>query len=317
MNINKLLTFFILFMIITLLTGCNETPGQKEEGTIRVSGAWALYPMMVKWAEEFQKIHPSVRIDVSAGGAGKGVTDALSGMVDIGMVSRDIKKEEIEKGAFYIPLVKDAVFPTINEKNPLIEKDLLKKGVKKQVIVDLWIKGKSMTWGEVSGTDCKDKIQVYTRSDACGAAEIWAKYLGGDQEDLKGIAVYGDPGLTEAVSKDPAGTGYNNLGYAYDIKTGLPIKGIRILPLDLNENGKIDEDEDLSTKDKAMKAIISGVYPSPPARNLYIISKEKFNGISEEFVRWILTDGQKYVVEAGYINLQKEQIRENLKKFGN
>jgi len=25
------------------------------QGTIRVSGAWALYPMMVKWVEEFKK----------------------------------------------------------------------------------------------------------------------------------------------------------------------------------------------------------------------------------------------------------------------
>jgi len=63
------------------------------EGTIRVSGAWALYPMMVKWAEEFKKIHPQVRIDVSAGGAGKGITDALTGLVDIGMVSRELRPE--------------------------------------------------------------------------------------------------------------------------------------------------------------------------------------------------------------------------------
>jgi len=126
MTVHKYLACFILFMIITFFSGCNKTPGQKEEGTIRISGAWALYPMMVKWSEEFQKVHPSIRIDVSAGGAGKGVTDALSGMVDLGMVSREIKKEEIEKGAFYIPLVKDAVFPAINEKNPLIEQELMK-----------------------------------------------------------------------------------------------------------------------------------------------------------------------------------------------
>jgi len=80
------------------------------QGTIRVSGAWALYPMMVKWAEEFKKVYPQVRIDLSAGGAGKGITDALSGLVDIGMVSRELRPEEIDQKAFYIPVVKDAVF---------------------------------------------------------------------------------------------------------------------------------------------------------------------------------------------------------------
>ena len=62
------------------------------QGTIRVSGAWALYPMMVRWGEEFRKIHPKVRVDISAGGAGKGIADALAGLVDIGMVSRSPQK---------------------------------------------------------------------------------------------------------------------------------------------------------------------------------------------------------------------------------
>ena len=34
--------------------------GSFLEGTIRVSGAWALYPMMVRWGEEFAKVHPKV-----------------------------------------------------------------------------------------------------------------------------------------------------------------------------------------------------------------------------------------------------------------
>lgn len=72
----------------------------KLKGQLSISGAFALYPMTVKWAEEFRKIHPDVRIDISAGGAGKGIADALSGMVDIGMVSREIYQDEIKKGAF-------------------------------------------------------------------------------------------------------------------------------------------------------------------------------------------------------------------------
>ena len=86
----------------------------KLQGTIRISGAWALYPMMVRWAEEFKKIQPDVRIDVSAGGAGKGIADTVAGMVDLGMVSRDIKEEETRQGIVFVPVVKDAVFPAVN-----------------------------------------------------------------------------------------------------------------------------------------------------------------------------------------------------------
>jgi phosphate transport system substrate-binding protein len=297
-------------------------PGSSEiavklEGTIRVSGAWALYPMMVKWGEEFRRVYPKVKVDISAGGAGKGVADALSGLVNVGMVSREITQEEVKQGAFYVPVVKDAVFPMMSDENPVFQKGLSIKGMKKQTFIDLWIKGRDLTWGEIAGNDSKYKVHVYTRSDSCGAAETWAQYLGGKkQEDLQGIGVYGDPGLAEAVRKDPLGIGYNNLNYAYDFKTGLPPKGLRILPVDLNENGKVDPEEDLKTKNRAIQAVASGIYPSPPSRDLYLLTKENLKGITKEFIRWILTDGQKYVEETGYIQLTKTQVNLALKKLG-
>jgi len=117
------------------------------------------------------------------------------------------------------------------------------------------------------------------------------------------------------VKRDVYGVGYNNLNYAYDAKTGLPVSGIQVIPVDVNENGKVDTNEDLSTKEKAIKAVVSGVYPSPPARDLYLITKEKFKEPSKTFVKWILTDGQKYVSEVGYIKITQKQINEHLKKL--
>ena len=134
--------------------------------------------MMLKWADEFNKLHPKVRIDVSAGGAGKGVVDALAGIADLGMVSREISPEEVKRGAFFIPVVKDAVFPTMNDRNPILKKRPLERGVKKQTFIDLWIHGKALTWGDVAGIPSKDKISVYTRSDSCGAAEHGPNILG-------------------------------------------------------------------------------------------------------------------------------------------
>jgi phosphate transport system substrate-binding protein len=320
LNRSLILSLAVALILASLLPACapSSTPatsGTELEGTIKVSGAWALYPMMVKWAEEFQKIHPKVRIDLSAGGAGKGMADALGGAVDIGMVSREIRPEEIDQGAYFVPVVKDAVFPAINATNPVWEA-LSQKGVQRQTFVDLFIDGKPLTWGEIAGTDSGEAVNVYTRSDACGAAETWAKYLGGEQEDLKNIAVYGDPGLAEAVRVDPQGIGYNNLNYAYDMTTGLPVEGLQILPIDVNENGQVDPEEDLSTKQQALEAVIAGVYPSPPARDLYLVTQTEFEGLSAEFVRWILTDGQQYLAEVGYINLTEDQIDGALEKLG-
>lgn len=310
----------VVVSCLALLGSC-ERPGAaaggRKRGVIRVSGAWALYPMMVRWAEEYQKQNPDVRIDVSAGGAGKGATDALGGLVDIGMVSRDIHPEEERRGGFWVSVVKDAVLPTANAANP-VAKELMKRGVSKATFVALWVDGKPMTWAEVVGlAKSGDRVRVYTRSDACGAAETWAKYLGVNQEDLKGTAVYGDPGVAEALQRDRLGIGYNNLNYAYDPTSDKPVPGLLVVPVDVNGDGKLSQAESFyQTRRGVKKAIAAGLYPSPPARDLNLLTKGKPEGLTRDFLLWILRDGQKYVDEAGYIELPKDRLAAAVKKIG-
>lgn len=294
-------------------TTTKQAPGDLK-GTINISGAFALYPITVKWADEFKKLHPNVTFNISAGGAGKGITDALSGLVDIGLASRDISPEEVSKGAYTIYVTKDAVVPTFNTANPNAAV-LLAKGLKREEFQSIFVTGTTKDWNQVGGK-VSVPIHVYTRSDAAGAAETWAKYFGKKQEDLLGVAVFGDPGLAEAVKKDPTGIGFNNLAYLYDLKTRKPVAGIHALPIDVNGNGKIDADENFyDSIDKLTKAIASGKYPSPPARDLGFLFKGKPTRPEVvEFVKFVLKDGQKFVLENGYIALSKQKIAEELKK---
>jgi phosphate transport system substrate-binding protein len=285
-------------------------------GNVTLSGAWALYPMALKWGEEFQKIYPGVRIDIQAGGAGKGIADALAGAVDFGMVSRGIQPAETERGAVAFAVCKDAVVPTISEKNSLLAQ-ILKAGLKRRDFMNIWITESAKTWGSVLGTSDSSPINVYTRSDACGAAETWAQFLEKKQEDLKGVGVYGDPGLAEAVRRDPLGVGYNNVNFAYDPKTKKPVRGIVIIPIDLDGNGRIDAPENFyATRDDLIQAIARGVYPSPPARDLYLVTKgrpEKPAVVA--FLKWVLSEGQRYIPETGYIVLSAEKLADGLKKI--
>jgi len=285
-------------------------------GKVSISGAWALYPMVLKWAEEFQKLQPRVKIDVQAGGAGKGIADTLAGMVDVGMVSRDIQPIEVEKGAFPFAVTKDGVVVTISARNPFLDQ-IRKKGVSKARFIDLWISGKPVTWGQVLGTDEKSPVHIFTRSDACGAAETWAAFLGKRQEDLSGVGVFGDPGLADAARRDPLAVGFNNINFAYDAKTLRPVAGLAILPIDLDANGKIEAGEDFyATRDEITKAIAEGKYPSPPARDLYFVTKGRpAKPAVVEFLKWVLTEGQKYVPETGYIQLSPDKLRAGLDKL--
>lgn len=307
----------IRISMLALSLFCISASGQERvKGNIAISGAFALYPMAVKWAEEFRKLNPGVRIDISAGGAGKGITDALTNMVDMGMVSREIYPEEIKKGAYPVAVTKDAVVAVVNASNPALDA-IMSKGLKREAGNNIWITGMYKTWAQAFGSKGSIPIHVYTRSDACGAAEVWAKYYGKKQEDLLGSGVYGDPGLALAVKKDPLGIGFNNIGYAYDSKTKKQIAGLRVVPLDINGDGKITTDENFyDTMDKLIEAIATGKFPSPPARELYLVTNGKpQKEVVKKFLLWILTDGQKFVNEAGYISLSKESINKEIEKL--
>jgi phosphate transport system substrate-binding protein len=143
----RALPALLCFALLSAPASCGSSTGGHStaeggdlQGTITISGAWALYPLMVRWGEEFQKLHPDVRFDISAGGAGKGMADALANAVDIGMVSREIYAEEVEKGAFWVSVTKDAVFPTVSEGNPVWE-DLRQQGIDQETFIGIYITG--------------------------------------------------------------------------------------------------------------------------------------------------------------------------------
>ena len=288
------------------------------KGELSLSGAFALYPLAVVWAEEFQKLNPEVKVDVSAGGAGKGMTDVLAGVVDFGMVSREVYPQEQEKGAVGFPSAKDAVVPTINANNPILDK-ILAHGITKEIAHKIWIDGNVKTWGDVLGTNDQTPIHIYTRSDACGAAETFANWFGAKQEDLGGTAVFGDPGLAAAIQKDIYGIGFNNIGYAYDNDSHKLNADLQIFPVDVDENGSISADEQFyDLKDNVTKAIAEGRYPSPPARDLYLVTK----GVPSDpvviaFLKYVLTDGQKQNEPVGYIEITQEKIDKALKLLEN
>lgn len=304
----------LLVISFLLVTNNIVFAEEKElEGTVTLSGAWAIYPTAVAWAEAFQKTHPKVKIDVSAGGAGKGAADAIAGLVDIGMVSRDPDPSEIKKGIVPVYILHDAVFPVISDKNPALT-DLLKKGVKRQSWIDIYISGLISTWDEVVGRKVEKKIHVYTRSDSCGAAQSWAVYLGKKQEDLRGVGIYADPGILEVAKRDPIGIGYSNFSYVFT-REGTVVKGARLVPIDSNENGIADSDEIYESREQAIKAIRAGRYPA--TRRNYFFVKGKPKGLVKEFIEFTLSDeGTKIVDEVGTsLSLPKAEREKVLKSL--
>lgn len=309
------------FFLCLSLAGCSgrEAASQKKselEGQVSISGAFALYPLAVQWANEFQESNPGVKVDVSAGGAGKGMTDVLNGMVDFAMLSREIHDEESAQGALAFVVGRDAVVPDFNASNPHYE-EIMRHGISASDARKIWVCGEYKTWGQLLGTSSKDPINVYTRSDACGAAQTFASWFGAKQEDLLGTAVYGDPGIATAVQADPLALGFNNLAYAYDGQTLAPLDGLAVLPVDSDGDGSVSEAENFyAARNSLMKAVAEDRYPSPPARNLYFVTKGvPADSASVAFLRYVMRRGQDLNESLGYVKISQKARTDNFRLF--
>ncbi|MHC8949463.1 PstS family phosphate ABC transporter substrate-binding protein [Sphingobacterium hungaricum] len=296
-----------------------ESYDEKEgyTGSISISGAFALYPLVILWSEDFKKLNPKVRFNISAGGAGKGIADVLTNMVDIGLVSRDLHVQETERGAFPIVVAKDAVIATINSEHPNIQ--LIKdRGLKRQEFIDLFINQKYKNWNDLDSRFIKQPVEVFVRSDAAGAAETWAKYLGQSQEDLKGIGIFGDPGLAQSIKDNKLAIGFNNINYVYDIVNKKTSANITVVPLDINENGKIDAEENFYDHlDSLVNAVSKKVYPSPPSRDLlFVIQKDNSSPLVKAFIAFVLEKQQQAILlPNGYVPLNEEIKNKELEKL--
>jgi phosphate transport system substrate-binding protein len=313
----------ITSLVVVGFSGCTS---QQQSGTIKVSGAYSLYPMMVVWANEYQKNHTGVRIDVSSGGAGKGMSDALAGTVNLGMVSRDVTQAEKDQGIVDVAVVKDAVLPTINDHNPVLS-NLTTTGLTNEQFRNIFINLTYSNWGQlVNKTSITNAIKVYSRSDVCGAAQTWAKYLSYPGKNYtqdsfptseKVTKVKGDDSMSQSIISDPNGIGYSNVNYIYSNSTMKPKTGLVVVPIDINGNGKIDANESFyATRTDVVNAEINDTLPSPPARLVYLVTLHNFTGITKDFVQWILTTGQKMTISNGYAPVPTALIPEQLRIIG-
>jgi phosphate transport system substrate-binding protein len=149
-------------------------------------------------------------------------------------------------------------------------------------------------------------VHAYTRSDACGSASAWASLLGKYKQDsLKGTGVYGDPGLLQAVKRDPIGIGYVNLSYLFNGNTVTP--GVVIVPIDAKSTGAIGPQDRIDSRAKAFTAIASGQYPG--ARREFFVTKGKPNRLAAEFIKYVLSDDGLKVLDqvGGYVPLTKAE----------
>lgn len=90
-------------------------------GKLVVAGSSSVTPVMEKLKEAYSALNPDVTIEVQQSDSTTGVTNALDGICDIGMASRELKDSEIEKGALGTVIALDGIAVIVNNENPTEE----------------------------------------------------------------------------------------------------------------------------------------------------------------------------------------------------
>ncbi|MDO4439271.1 MAG: substrate-binding domain-containing protein [Eubacteriales bacterium] len=94
---------------------------QGLSGKLVVAGSSSVTPVMEKLKEAYSALNPDVTIEIQQSDSTTGVANALDGICDIGMASRELKDSEIEKGAVGTVIALDGIAVIVNNENPTEE----------------------------------------------------------------------------------------------------------------------------------------------------------------------------------------------------
>ncbi|MCU4926331.1 substrate-binding domain-containing protein [Halobacteria archaeon AArc-dxtr1] len=305
---------------VVSLAGCTSLLG--ESADVRISGGVGPLPMVEVWADMYENEH-GVVFDISGGGTGVGVSDLFNGQVDIAMMGRDPEPEEIDDGLFAVPMLIDTVVGTVHEDNPIID-EIQENGLTREQLEDIFTR-EITNWGELVDDDVDEEIVVYGRSDTSAAYKQWADFLAGEgdayteseMEDYADENHNGDQPVAEALARNENAISMNNINYVYDLESGELEGNIRPVPLDQDGEGLSDEEDFYETRDELLEAVEVGDYPRPPARHMYLASMEEFEDEAQDFVEFVLGEGQESVRENGYVPLEddrREEAQETLQE---
>lgn len=171
--------FLILSTILVIVIGLQTFCIAKIDNnlTIKISGSTTVLPIVAKASERFMEYHPDVRIIVNPSGSGVGVKTLGNGLIDIGMVSRNITAEEKK----YFKDIDFRVFTVGRDAvSYVVSSEIYKAGVKKlskEQIAKIYL-GEIVNWKEVGGPD--KKIFCVDKERHRGTRHVFMNYLFGN-----------------------------------------------------------------------------------------------------------------------------------------
>jgi phosphate transport system substrate-binding protein len=309
-----------------------------SQAAVQLSGAGASFPapLYQRWAVEYNKLHPDVQVNYQSVGSGAGVKQFTAGTVDFAASDAAMTDAEIAKvphGVVMIPATAGSIVIAYNL--PGVTDLKLSRDAYTGIFL-----GKITNWNDPAiakaNPDAKLPdlpINVAYRSDGSGTTFVFTKHLSAVSKDFAdqvgsdktvpwpaGAGGKGNEGVTALIKQAPGTVGYVEYGYAAN-------NGLAMAQLE-NKSGKFIK----PTADSGAATLASVVLPAnlriwpedPAGADAYPIATFTWLLLYQQnpdaaklaalkdFVKWGLTDGQKFAPELGYIALPAPVVQKDM-----
>ncbi|WP_274307346.1 phosphate ABC transporter substrate-binding protein [Solibacillus daqui] len=267
-----IITFAITIMLLAACGGKSESSNGGGQ-LVTISGSTSVGPLAEKLAIKYEETE-DVKIEINQIGSSAGITNAINGVSQIGMSSRDLKQEEIDSGIEQLVIAYDGIVVVTHPSNPV--KDLTMEQVK-QIFT-----GEITNWKELGGKDME--IVVVSREDGSGSRDAFQEIVGYESGELirNAIVASGNGNIKTTVATNKHAVGFISFEYIDETVSALAINGVQAQAAN----------------------VLDGKYEL--SRPFIFVYDKEVPQAATKFMDYILSeDGQKIVESAGAIPLTK------------
>jgi len=202
---------FLFHAVAIALVSCS---GKKSAETIVLTGSSTVAPLVADAALRFESAYPGRRVEVQAGGSSRGIADALYGHATFGMISRELKPDEVALTAHRIAV--DGV-------GVIVHRDNAVSNFTRQDLINIYT-GRISNWKTLGGKDAP--ITVANKAEGRATLEVFLEYTGLDSADIVASLVVGEnQQAIRTVVADPNAIAYVSIGAAAsEAAAGTPVK---------------------------------------------------------------------------------------------
>ncbi|MFY9550667.1 MAG: phosphate ABC transporter substrate-binding protein PstS [Thermoanaerobaculia bacterium] len=323
-------TRILLAAAFAAIAALLAAPAEAQKIQINGAGATFPYPICSKWFSEYNKLHPEVEINYQSIGSGGGIRQLINETVFFGATDGPMTDEQLFSApgkVLHLPTVLGAVVPIYNI--PGVDTQLKFTG---KVLGDI-ILGTVNKWNDpaiaalnpgvkLPATD----ITVVHRSDGSGTTYIFVDYLSKVSPEFKkkvgvatsvnwpvGVGGKGNEGVAGLVKQTPGSIGYVELIYAKQNK--IDYGSVQNLEGEFVTATLESVTAAAAAAEKNMPKDFRVSITNAPGKGAYPISsftwillyespKDKQRArIMVDFMKWALTEGQKFAPDLGYAPL--------------